>query len=113
MSNKSQPVPKEKRLNGKDNIRKQATEWIKKANERNMAEIQEQNAQPEEPVKSTEDDPTRATIRPSTTISSPVHRRAQNNIHRIKPGAGAGILLQSGGRTDNGGHEQPIDHSDC
>ena len=76
-----------------DNIRKQATEWIKKANERNMAEIQEQNAQPEEPVKSTEDDPTRATIRPSTTISSPVHRRAQNNIHRIKPGAGAGILL--------------------
>ena len=41
-----------------ETIRKQATEWIKKANERNVAEIQEQNAQLEEPVKHIEDDPT-------------------------------------------------------
>ena len=41
-----------------ENIRKQTTEWIKKANERNVGEIQEQNAQPEEPVKNIDDDPT-------------------------------------------------------
>ena len=39
-------------------VRKQATKWIRKANECNEAEIKEQNAQPEEPVKHTEDDPT-------------------------------------------------------
>ena len=42
----------------RETIQKQATEWIKKANERNVAGIQEQNTQPEEPVKHTEDDPT-------------------------------------------------------
>ena len=41
-----------------ETIRKQATEWIKKANKCNVAEIQEQNTQPEEPVKHNEDDPT-------------------------------------------------------
>ena len=39
-------------------IRKQATKWIRKANERNGAEIEDQNAQPEETVKHTEDNPT-------------------------------------------------------
>ena len=39
-------------------IRKKATEWIKKANEHNMAEIEDPNAQPEEAVKHTEDNPT-------------------------------------------------------
>ena len=36
-----------------ETIQKQAMEWIKNANERNVAKIQEQNAQPEEPVKHT------------------------------------------------------------
>ena len=39
-------------------IRKQATEWIKKANKHNVAEIEDQNAQSEEAVKHTEDNPT-------------------------------------------------------
>ena len=39
-------------------IQKQATDWIRKANERNVAEIEDQNAQLEEAVKHTEDDPT-------------------------------------------------------
>ena len=39
-----------------ETIRKQDIELIKKANERNVAEIQ--NGQPEEPVKHNEDDPT-------------------------------------------------------
>ena len=39
-------------------IRKQSTEWIRKANERNVAEIEDQNAQSVETVNQTEDDPT-------------------------------------------------------
>ena len=39
-------------------IRKQATEWIKKANEHNVAEVEDQNVQQEEAVKHTEDNPT-------------------------------------------------------
>ena len=40
-------------------IRKLATEWIKNANEQNVAEIKDQNARSEESVKHTEDNPTR------------------------------------------------------
>ena len=40
-------------------IRKLALEWIKNANEQNVAEIKDQNAQSEESVKHTEDNPTR------------------------------------------------------
>ena len=39
-------------------IRKQATEWIKKANEHNVAEIEDRNTLSEEAVKHTEDNPT-------------------------------------------------------
>ena len=39
-------------------IQKQATEWIKKANECKVVKIQEQNIHPKEPVKSTDKDPT-------------------------------------------------------
>ena len=38
-------------------IRKQASEWIKKANEQNMAEITNQNTQLEEAVTQPEDNP--------------------------------------------------------
>ena len=41
-----------------ENIRKQATEWINKANERNVAEKQEQNARLKDPEKSTDYEPT-------------------------------------------------------
>ena len=44
--------------NTQEAIRKQATEWIKKANEHNVKEIEDKNAQPEEAVKHTEDNPT-------------------------------------------------------
>ena len=39
-------------------IRKQASEWIKKANEQNMAEITNQNTQLEEAVTKPADNPT-------------------------------------------------------
>ena len=49
---------KEAEWETQESIRKQATEWIKEANERNVAEKQEQNARSEEPKKSTDYDPT-------------------------------------------------------
>ena len=39
-------------------IRKKATKWIQKANERNVAEVQTQNKHPEELVETTDNDPT-------------------------------------------------------
>ena len=39
-------------------MRKQAIEWIQKANERNATEVQEQIKPPEEPLGTTGNDPT-------------------------------------------------------
>ena len=39
-------------------IKKQATKWIQKANERNMVEVEEHIKPLEEPLQSTDNDPT-------------------------------------------------------
>ena len=54
----TRPKGKVAEWENQEEILMQATEWIRKANERNMAEIEDQNVQSEEADKHTEDDPT-------------------------------------------------------
>ena len=67
-----------------ETIRKQATKWIQKVNERNMAKVKEQTKFPEEPLETTDDNstlasvatmPNYATSQPPITIGSSIYSR--------------------------------------